>query len=216
MRRKLLFGSALLIGCLAVGITLYLTGGAGATLAVSPPEDSASLPTPSQRKPLPPSGAQWKPYSVEEVVSIQLSRGPCYGECPVYGLLLRPDGTLKFDGGEFVNRLGGWTAEFDRGRFVDLVNLLNEVKFSTFADEYNSNFTDMSTEVILVTTDSGKKSVSQYGPSAPDGFRRVRDAMDKVMDSATSWIQVTPPPKPLVNSGPPSDAPSSGPPGDRQ
>ncbi len=197
-RRKVFLGLLLLVGCLALGVVLY-------SLALM--RGSAIL---ADNAPgLPPLQTLAKPkiYRLDDVVSIQLERGACYGECPADVVVLHPDGTLEYDGGEYVSHLGKWTATFTPADFAGLVNFLNKNDFQSLDDEYTQNATDLATQKVTVRTKTGFKSVSEYGVTAPYPVGAARTAILKVVAGASNWTQISAPPKETSkNDGPPGDS----------
>jgi hypothetical protein len=49
--------------------------------------------------------------SAPEVLSFSLSRGPCFGTCPVYTVIFQADGRAQWRGEWFVDRMGDYSGE---------------------------------------------------------------------------------------------------------
>jgi hypothetical protein len=130
-----------------------------------------------------------KTYSAENVQAIELERQPCFGACPVYKVVLRPDGTLTYTGIRFVDRTGTLTASFSGQDFNRLVALLKKLNFNSFKARYAVGATDMPTQIVTVRTKSGVKRVEEYGPSAPLGVWTIQTAIDGIVSRARDWKQ---------------------------
>ena len=96
-------------------------------------------------------------YDPQSVV-IRLERGPCYGSCPVYGVTLYGDGTVRYDGKDHVRVRGSQTAVIAPGAVRSLVEEIERSGFFSMNDAYiQVSITDAPSAVLYVATD-GKRS----------------------------------------------------------
>jgi Domain of unknown function (DUF6438) len=142
--------------------------------------------------------AQLRPAGLaEKITEISLSRGPCLGNCPVYTVDLRLDGTATWHGEGFFgvlavpptpqDRVGDFIGHFAKDRLVVLADLVERSGFFTWDEAYRSSVTDQATIEIEVTIGwLAKRLVSVYGRSGPRGFDEATLAIDEVAN-AVSW-----------------------------
>jgi hypothetical protein len=101
-------------------------------------------------------------YDPQSVV-IRLERGPCYGTCPVYGVTLYGDGTVRYDGKDHVRVRGSQTAVIAPDAVRSLVEEIERSGFFSLNDAYTQvSITDAPSAVLYVGTDGKKKQVKHY------------------------------------------------------
>jgi hypothetical protein len=121
------------------------------------------------------------------VESVSLSRGACYGPCPIYQVTLSSDGTALWHGEAFVDREGSWVGTFDPVVFAVLESLVDAVAFFDWDDDYyNEAFTDLPEYLLSVRRDGNEKTVRQYATDEPHGFTHIAVAVD-VVAAALAW-----------------------------
>jgi len=122
---------------------------------------------------------------------IALERGPCFGDCPVYSVEIRGDGTVIYDGGGFVAIPGKHITKISRRAVSDLVARFREIDFLHLQDQYSASITDQATYQTTIAFDGRKKSVIDYaGPMAgmPKSMTELEDAID-VAAGIQKWIK---------------------------
>src|SRR5260221_13182833 len=67
---------------------------------------------------------------------ITLERGVCFGTCPSYIVTLACDGTVTWEGRDFVKTKGKATAQIKPEDFNKLVREFERIKFATLTDKY--------------------------------------------------------------------------------
>ena len=77
-----------------------------------------------------PAGA----YDPRSVV-IGLERGPCYGTCPVYGVTIYGDGTVRYNGTNHVRVKGSQTAVIAPERVKALIDEIERSGFFNLRDD---------------------------------------------------------------------------------
>jgi hypothetical protein len=120
------------------------------------------------------------------IESISLSRGACYGPCPIYQVTLTLDGTALWHGERFVDREGSWVGTFDPVVFSVLEALVDAVGFFDWDDDYSEAVTDLPQYHLSVRRDGNEKTVRQYATDEPHGFAHIATAVDAVA-AALAW-----------------------------
>lgn len=63
-------------------------------------------------------------------LTIELSRGPCFGSCPFYTLTIHGNGAVEYNGIEFVRVFGMRTSSIRRAQLIQILQLLDRANFS--------------------------------------------------------------------------------------
>jgi len=134
-------------------------------------------------------------YDPRSVV-IRLERGPCYGSCPVYGMTLYGDGTVRYDGKDHVRVRGSQTAAIAPDSVRSLVEEIERSGFFSLNDAYTQvSITDAPSAVVYVAADGRKKQVSHYlgDFKAPKALETLENRIDEV-SGASRWTAAAAPP----------------------
>jgi Domain of unknown function (DUF6438) len=89
--------------------------------------------------------------------SVRLSRGMCYGTCPVYEVVLRREGTASWRGEAFTERLGEFEGQVDAADFLRLASFIERAGFFGWEDEYVAPVTDNPTHELEVVRDGDRR-----------------------------------------------------------
>ncbi len=76
-------------------------------------------------------------YKLEDV-RIKLTRGPCFGSCPVYSVEILGGGTVLYDGQAFVSVEGVRSSVVGREQLLELVNDWYALDFQALRPSYRS------------------------------------------------------------------------------
>ena len=125
---------------------------------------------------------QTDPALVESTM-IKMTKGPCFGRCPVYSLTIDGTGNANLTAQKFMDIEGFFARTLEKEEVTDLVNAFLDANFWGFEDEYTGNITDLPTTVITFSHDGKTKEVTAYY-NIPDELVALIDkvhaiAMDK-------------------------------------
>ena len=67
---------------------------------------------------------------------LKFKKGPCYGKCPIYEANIYTDGTVKYTGKNFVDRIGDWESQIPREDVKMVRQKYFDAKFLEMANEY--------------------------------------------------------------------------------
>ena len=128
---------------------------------------------------------------------LSMTRGPCFGACPMYTVTVWGDGRVVFDGNQFVAATGEHTktvdpavaaALFARADSIDFFDMPQQVTPANDAacGQYH---TDAPSADITIVWGSRDHTVSHYHGclEAPEGLRAFEDRIDAVLGLA-EWI----------------------------
>lgn len=130
---------------------------------------------------------------------ITLERTACFGSCPDYKITVLADGTVVFEGRQFVKKTGtaesvvpgeqlsGLLAKFEEIRFFNLKD-----QYITFLDGCESEVTDHPSAITSIRTNGKTKTVNHYygcrGPEVLAKLEKLEQAIDNAVNSS-QWIR---------------------------
>lgn len=132
--------------------------------------------------------------STDTIEAVTLSRGACFGPCPIYEVTLRGDGTALWVGEEFTARRGTFRGTFEPEDFAQLASFVDRCGFFDWAEHYEPELyvvTDGPTTTISATRQRTTKTVSQYVADEPADFW-VLAALVDALASQVGWTEVAP------------------------
>jgi len=126
------------------------------------------------------------PVSPSTVV-ITIERTACYGACPVYSLEITGDGTVTYQGRQFVRVTGKQTAKISPEDVRQLVAEFERIRYFDLQNIYAAHITDLpSTTTSIRIGERFKKVIDHYG--GPDELKNLEDRVDEVAGS-DRWVK---------------------------
>ena len=129
-------------------------------------------------------------------VLIELERTACLGGCPVYSVALLGDGTVRYDGRNFVKQTGAATAKVAPAAVRGIVDAANRAGFFGLPDRYAHGeptcplYTTDSPRTFITVTAGGrtKRIEHDYGcENGPKALVSLAARIDSVAGTAR-WI----------------------------
>jgi hypothetical protein len=125
-------------------------------------------------------------------VSIHLRRTGCFGRCRIYEITIHGDGTVKYEGKEFVRTKGPEITSISRETLTDLLQSFDRAGFSTIDDRAFGVCFDAPRTIITVSADGYTKSLnvdSCLGRSRPKAdVLELGEKIDEVVGSR-QWVE---------------------------
>ena len=121
-------------------------------------------------------------YDPQSVV-ISLERGPCFGSCPVYRVVMYGDGTVRYDGKDHVRVRGSQTAVIAPEKVKELAEEIERIGIFNLRDSYTEvSVTDAPAVVLYFAKDGKKKQVKHYlgDFKAPKTLETIETRIDEV------------------------------------
>lgn len=127
---------------------------------------------------------------------ISLQRQPCFGTCPVYTVNLAADGTITFEGEQFVATMGTATRTITAREVAALMHSMEGDGFFELDDRYTYGdkgcgqyHTDAPRVILTLRMDGRTKTVEHdYGCNdAPAPLRVMQERVDSVA-GVSRWI----------------------------
>lgn len=96
-------------------------------------------------------------------VAITLERTACFGTCPVYTIAILEDGTVQYNGGDFVQVTGEQTSQIDPALVAQMVEAFADAGYFEWDEAYDTqDVSDLSTVITSVTRDGETHRISRY------------------------------------------------------
>jgi hypothetical protein len=124
------------------------------------------------------------------IKELSFERTQCFGTCPGYKVTIKNDGTVHYHGEAFVARRGDYTAKLWQGCLESLAEAYDKLGYWSLKRSYSVNFTDQSSQILIVTSDKGKKTVSEYGHHGPTELWTCQMLVDGLLWQARDWKKV--------------------------
>jgi hypothetical protein len=116
---------------------------------------------------------------------ITLERTACFGTCPIYKLTISGDGTVSYEGQDFVQVKGEQTASLSAAQIQDLVSAFEQAQFFTLTDYTHEDTTDSPSVITSMTLNGKTKTVNHYygDDSAPQALFDLESKIDEITNS---------------------------------
>lgn len=76
---------------------------------------------------------------------IELSKGPCYGNCPVFTLTIYEGGVLEYHGIQNVEKNGYFIRRLEKSKYKELLQAFEEAEMGQYEDYYPNPVVDFPT-----------------------------------------------------------------------
>ncbi len=128
-----------------------------------------------------------------------LERTPCFGTCPSYTLAVLEDGTVRYQGRQFVAREGYAEKEISPEQVEQLVEAFREAGYFDLENSYVSGaecgqtvMSDMPTAITSLRADGKSKRVRHYhgctGFPAEERLTALENAIDEIAGTR-AWVE---------------------------
>jgi hypothetical protein len=125
---------------------------------------------------------------------ITLERTACHGTCPIYTVAVLEDGTVLYEGENFVSVIGKQTSEIAPETVAAMVAAFRDAGYFDWNDAYDmQTVSDLPTVITSVTHDGTTKRIERYtgDTSAPLALRFLEQWIDDVTNTAL-WTGIQP------------------------
>jgi hypothetical protein len=124
--------------------------------------------------------------SSNETGSIEVSEGPCFGQCPIYDVILTPDDRYLLNGERFTRINGLTEGRLEAGSYARMVDLLEEADFFGLPSDITYNnpsvcpgppLSDMPSLTVTWTNRRGSHTVEWFQGCNNATMRDLRDGL---------------------------------------
>src|ERR1051326_6289622 len=92
------------------------------------------------------------------ITEIGIEQTPCYGRCPIFTFIAKSDGTFRYEGERYVDRVGDFTGTVSKSDFEQLAQFIKNSGFMQLEKNYSIAITDSSTTFTMVVMDGKRKT----------------------------------------------------------
>lgn len=124
----------------------------------------------------------------EDTIFASISKGACFGQCPIYNIVVKQDGSVHYDGINFVDRKGVHTAQLTQEQMEELSEMAKQYGLDQMEDVYDSNITDLPTVTLSVTMDGTRKAIVKRH-NYPEDLHKFQQFMDQFFEEL-EWTKV--------------------------
>jgi hypothetical protein len=144
----------------------------------------------AQLDPHPNANAVFPEINDWNTLRITLSRSGCYGRCPAYKVEIHGDGTVLYDGKDYVAHKGSHMTKISHASLVELIDFFRTANYFSLRDRYVSGITDYPEYETSIAFDGVSKSVSDYAGQSvgmPATVSDLEAAIDR-LSGASKWV----------------------------
>ena len=118
-------------------------------------------------------------------VAVRLERQGCYGECPIYTVVIYQDGTVQYDGDEYVKVKGRRTGTVDAAALARVRDFAARLGFASLPDYNGYDCTDLPGAVLTI---DGATVEHYYGDAkAPEDLVMLESMVDDAA-GIRAWV----------------------------
>lgn len=122
--------------------------------------------------------------------SIMMSRGPCFGTCPIYQVEFHRDGTAEYRGERFTRKVGLYRGVVDALSYGRLTYALDRLEFMQMKESFDAMVTCAEAVTVSAVRDpGGRKVVEDHGRAGPPDLWVIQELID-VVSNSVRWVKV--------------------------
>jgi hypothetical protein len=134
-------------------------------------------------------GPKTPTLSIEQVSEITYERiFGCLGECPMYKVVLRKDGTASYIGLRYAERKGNYRSSYNEYYFTQIAKLMSRNEYLNFKEQYGPSATDEGYIITGVAYGDQRKTIKNYGSEGPMELWSIEMALEGAM-SQIRWAK---------------------------
>jgi hypothetical protein len=124
---------------------------------------------------------------IEQISEITYERiFGCLGECPMYKVVLRKDGTASYIGLRYAERKGNYRSSYNEYYFTQIAKLISRNEYLNFKEQYGPSATDEGYIITSVAYGDQRKTIKNYGSEGPMELWSIEMALEGAM-SQIRW-----------------------------
>jgi hypothetical protein len=149
-------------------------------------ETAATVETPKVEMAIASIDSSKKP---EDILALYYERTPCFGMCPIFKLEVFQSGKARFEGKNYTELIGVYSAQFTPQEMVNISALADRIGFFQFQEKYdNPAIQDFPTITIaLYKEEKLKYVVNKY--RGPKELNELYTLLDKIIEEK-AWTLI--------------------------
>lgn len=129
-----------------------------------------------------------KNYQNDASSVIKMSKGVCFGTCPVYDITIDGTGKATYTGKRFVDKVGTFSKTFTAEETNLLFRKFTKAGFWEFEDEYTAEVTDLPTTFITLEHKGKMKKIKAYY-GTPEALQALIDEVH-AYSNTQGWVSM--------------------------
>ena len=125
------------------------------------------------------------PSDLNDVV-ITMERTACFGSCPVYSLTVHGNGTITYEGGDYVDVEGKQFSQISDDEVKELLDFFFKIDYFSLRSHYWQPISDQPSTITSITLDGVTTSVYNYF-GGPKELFELQDKIDEITNSK-QWV----------------------------
>lgn len=118
---------------------------------------------------------------------IKMSKGPCFGSCPVYTLTIYEGGVVAYEGQRYTDKVGLYTKLMETNAYRELIKTFEDADMWSFQNAYKAQIPDMATVSITYYKEGESKTVKGKD-GRPAKIEELQKILTQIADSG-GWEQ---------------------------
>ncbi len=118
---------------------------------------------------------------------IEMSKGPCFGSCPVFTLTIYEEGLATYEGQRFTDRMGLHTKRLDQETLRAVIREFEEADMWRYQNSYKAQIPDLPTVTITYHEEENSKTVKGKD-GRPEKIVELEAMLDAIANSG-GWEQ---------------------------
>ncbi len=132
-----------------------------------------------------------KALSEDEAI-ISMSKGACFGSCPVYTIKIYDKGYCTFEGKNNVDRMGKYGKQLSKDIYKDILAQFEESGFHTLEDYYESNIPDLPSVSMAYQKDGVLKEIVGKR-ERPEILHKLQFSLERIAMIKEGWTLIEKP-----------------------
>ncbi len=125
--------------------------------------------------------------SEAEKVEITMSKGSCFGRCPVYTISLNQQGYSVFHGKRFSDRKGWFEKTFTKKEYEKVLSAFANSDFESFQDVYESEIPDLPLVTISYKKGEGETKTVKGKVERPEALIKLQALLEELAETDEGW-----------------------------
>lgn len=124
----------------------------------------------------------------ESVLFATISKGYCYGKCPVYEMKIYTDGKVVLEGKANIDYIGTWEKSITKSELEAFVTMAEKIGYMELEDRYDSSITDVPSTTTSIVINGVRKEVYRRA-NYPEKILQFEALFTQLLDSK-DWKKV--------------------------
>ena len=121
---------------------------------------------------------------------LKMRRTPCFGQCPYFEVSIFNDGSVEYEGFNFVEKIGFYNSKINIKKVALIEDYIRKVDFFSFDELYDARVSDLPSVIIEVNFKGiNHKVKGRY--NMPEKFKMLSKFIDNLVSEIEFWEKST-------------------------